>query len=68
MKKYECPVCGNLTLDRKRAYEDCDICGWEDDPIQFDDPDLEGGANAESLTQAREAYKKKLREKSEKIF
>ena len=33
------------------------ICGWENDPVQLWKPDLIGGANDMSLTQAREAYR-----------
>ncbi|MCB9892565.1 MAG: hypothetical protein H6832_01620 [Planctomycetes bacterium] len=38
------------------TYEICDVCGWEDDPVQFADPDRRGGANKESLREAREHY------------
>ena len=37
-------------------YDICDICLWENDPIQLDEPDLEGGANQMSLNEARQAY------------
>lgn len=54
-KKFKCPCCGNLTLNEEPpgTYDICDICGWEDDEIQFDNPDYEGGANTLSLNQAR---------------
>lgn len=55
-----CPVCGTqsfTTKDFPGSYEICEICGWEDDSVQFDDPDFEGGANPYSLNQARENYK-----------
>lgn len=50
-----CPCCGYLTLDEATlgSYAHCEICWWEDDPVQFADPDYEGGANAPSLNQAR---------------
>ncbi|MDD4807476.1 MAG: CPCC family cysteine-rich protein [Oscillospiraceae bacterium] len=35
----------------------CPVCGWEDDGVQLDEPDLEGGANEMSLNEAREAYR-----------
>ena len=35
----------------------CDVCRWEDDPVQFDDRDFEGGANGPSLNQAREFFR-----------
>ncbi|QQP14929.1 hypothetical protein FJQ98_10875 [Lysinibacillus agricola] len=32
----------------------CKICFWEDDRIQFSDPDYRGGANEVSLKQAQQ--------------
>ena len=56
--KFRCPCCGNMTLDDEPGHFDiCDVCGWEDDNIQRDDPDFWGGANDMSLNQAREAFK-----------
>lgn len=34
------------------------VCFWEDDPVQLEDQDFEGGANVPSLKQARENFKK----------
>jgi hypothetical protein len=39
------------------TYLICDVCGWEDDPVQFDGIDYEGAANRVSLRQAREFYR-----------
>jgi hypothetical protein len=36
----------------------CDICFWTDDLQQFDNPDLEGGANSVSLNEARANFRK----------
>ena len=57
-KQYSCPCCGSLTLDEEPpgTYEICPVCGWEDDPVQFDDPDYAGGANTMSLNEAKKAY------------
>jgi hypothetical protein len=33
------------------------VCFWEDDPIQFDDHDYDGGANIVSLNEARKNFK-----------
>ena len=54
-EKHTCPCCGYKTLDEKPpgTYEICPICFWEDDPVQFDDPDCAGGANRPSLRQAQ---------------
>ena len=51
--------CQRNSLPSRSAYEICPVCGWQDDDIQNDDPDLEGGANEMSLNQAKEAYKKR---------
>jgi hypothetical protein len=56
--KYKCPCCGNLTLDEAPpgTFEICPVCYWEDDNVQYDDPDFEGGANDVSLNQARDNF------------
>ncbi|MBS0342775.1 MAG: hypothetical protein JSS56_19860 [Proteobacteria bacterium] len=48
-----CPCCGNAPLRSSADYEICKVCGWEDDPIQFNDPAFAGGANQLSLIEAR---------------
>lgn len=57
-KKYPCPCCGYYTLGEKPpgTYEICEICFWEDDDLQYRDPDNEGGANVESLRQAQRNF------------
>ena len=52
MKKNPCPVCGRMIL---QEYDICDVCGWENDPVQLANPTLSGGANHESLQEARKA-------------
>lgn len=56
--KYICPACGYKTLDEKPpgTFFICPICFWEDDNVQFDDPDYEGGANQASLKQAQRNF------------
>jgi hypothetical protein len=55
---HPCPCCGYLTLEEPPpgTYDICKVCFWEDDPVQFRDPDSAGGANAVSLNQARRNY------------
>ena len=57
-RRFACPCCGRLTLDEEPpgTYEICKECGWEDDNVQFNDLDFRGGANTESLREARENY------------
>jgi hypothetical protein len=59
-KRYACPCCGYLTLltPPPGSYELCPVCDWEDDGVQFRDPDYEGGANRESLNVARANFRK----------
>ncbi|TCI31547.1 hypothetical protein EVJ33_00260 [Exiguobacterium sp. SL-10] len=55
---YTCPCCGYKTLNEEPpgTYDICGICFWEDDGVQFNDPDYEGGANTVSLRQAQQNY------------
>ncbi len=55
--KFNCPVCGQPTLTEERMFEICPVCGWEDDNVQFHDPDYCGGANFFSLNQYRALWK-----------
>jgi len=57
--RFACPCCGYLTLEAEPpgSFCVCEICWWEDDPVQFANQDYEGGANAPSLKQARELFK-----------
>lgn len=59
-KKYKCPCCGLFTLDEKPpgTFNICSECFWEDDNVQYYNPDYEGGANDISLNKARENYKR----------
>jgi hypothetical protein len=54
---YPCPCCGYLTFSEPPgSYDICDICGWEDDEYQLDDPEAPSGANGVSLVQAQRNY------------
>ena len=59
MKTYPCPCCGRDMLREPPpgTYEICPICGWEDDPVQYRDPDFSGGANLMSLNEARKRFR-----------
>ena len=60
MKKYICVCCGYNTMESEPpgTFEICPVCFWEDDNIQYNDPEYEGGANGVCLNKARENYKK----------
>jgi len=57
---YKCPCCGYYTIGEKPpgTYEICPVCFWEDDHVQYQEPDLDGGANELSLNQSRMNFKK----------
>ena len=57
-ERLPCPVCACLTLSVRPpgSHDICPVCFWEDDPVQADDPDYAGGANAASLIEARANY------------
>ena len=59
--KVPCPCCGEGWVDSGHKYDVCEICGWEDDPVQFYDPNYCGGANKLSLNEARKIYNAKLK-------
>lgn len=65
---YKCPCCGNFTLTEERMFEICPICNWEDDNVQFDNPDFRGGANFLSLNEYRSLFSqgKNIQEVEEK--
>ena len=54
-----CPVCGEYEFEIDNDFDVCEVCGWENDGVQFDDPDYRGGANDENLNEARAAWAKK---------
>jgi hypothetical protein len=57
--EYTCPCCGHETLgDFPGSYEICDVCFWEDDPVQLLDPTYRGGANGPSLMECQAEFAK----------
>jgi hypothetical protein len=58
-RRFRCPCCGFLTLQKAPpgTFALCKVCFWEDDALQFHQPDREGGANTVSLNQARENFR-----------
>jgi hypothetical protein len=56
--KFACPCCGYKTFREKPngSYDICEVCFWEDDPIQLDEPDYDGGANRVSLKQGQKNF------------
>lgn len=58
IRKYQCHCCGYYTLDEEPdgSYEICEVCFWEDDWLQTENP-TRRGANAVSLIEAKENFK-----------
>lgn len=58
MSKFVCPCCGHFTLTQPGigTFEICPVCGWENDNVQYEDPDFPAGANEVSLNEARQNY------------
>jgi hypothetical protein len=56
--KFTCPCCGHKTFTKEPngTYDICQVCYWEDDPIQLNEPSYEGGANRVSLKQAQRNF------------
>ena len=56
--RFQCPCCDHLTLEQPPpgTFAICEVCRWEDDDVQFRDPDYGGGANRESLREARDNF------------
>lgn len=54
----KCPVCGEYEFAMDDDFDVCDVCGWENDGLQTDDPDYRGGANSESLNEYKKAWLK----------
>lgn len=55
---FPCPCCGFLTLTERPpgTFDICPVCFWEDDNVQYNDPDYAGGANVVSPNQARKNF------------
>jgi hypothetical protein len=58
---FACPCCGENTIGERHTFEICVVCMWEDDPVQSEDPDFEGGGNALSLKAARTLWQQGIR-------
>lgn len=56
---FPCPVCSASVAGEPAQYEVCRVCGWEDDPVQTDDPAYAGGANTMSLNDARADWRRR---------
>lgn len=51
-----CPCCGQYLRNFTEDFGICEVCGWEEDCVQEDDPDYIGGANNMSLNQSKKIW------------
>jgi hypothetical protein len=49
-----CPCCGFKTITSE--FDICDICGWEHNFYQEENPDDEGGPNSVSFREAQQNF------------
>jgi hypothetical protein len=58
MNNNTCPCCGYKTMDTppSGSYDICPVCFWEDDLVQFKNPNHTGGANFISLKQGQQNF------------
>lgn len=54
----KCPVCREYEFAEYADYDICHNCLWENDGVQFNNPDISGGGNYLSLNQYRKLYNK----------
>ena len=57
-RRYACPCCCYLTLDEAPTgtYNICKVCFWEDDNVQFHDPDYEGAPTRSASTRPARTF------------
>lgn len=54
--RYKCDCCGYYSLNNY-SDEICHVCGWQEDNVQRRYPDFTGGANENSLNEAKKNYR-----------
>lgn len=60
--RYKCPCCGVLSLDEERCWDICELCWWENDYYQADNPDTHGGPNNSSLNKWKNKFNDSINE------
>ena len=63
--KFNCAVCESIVEPENFGL--CDVCGWEEDIVQEENPDYRGGANPDSLNE-RKAWWAQQNEKSKSAY
>lgn len=55
-----CPICGKTVFEKMNSFEICPVCKWENDAVQFCDPEYALGANGISLNEYKRKYESSL--------
>ena len=58
-EKIICPVCGQTEFECWGDYDDCLVCGWTNDGLQYNDHDYVHGFNDKSVNQLKKEWKEK---------
>ena len=54
--KIICPICGQTEFEMWGDYDKCDVCGWFNDGVQYNDHNYIGGCNKMSVNQYKGAW------------
>ena len=54
-----CPVCSKYEFAMSNNFDVCAVCEWENDGVQLQDPDYDGGANDLSLNDYKAEWQKR---------
>ena len=66
MEKALCPVCGKYEFEYE--FDVCEVCGWEHDLVQEEDPDYRAGPNlGKSLNMCKKEWEEHRIEKTQAI-
>lgn len=65
-KNLICPCCEEHYFTEEDNYEYCEVCGWQDDPVQRDDPDYDGGANPKTLNETKKEWEIRKKQRKQK--
>lgn len=53
---FECPICGKYYFQDFDGLEECSVCNWINNIVQYDDHDFSEGSNVLSVNEYRIEY------------
>ena len=56
MPLHQCPCCDYFSLPTRGEYDICNVCFWEDNGIDVDEPDEYSGPNNMALREGRQNF------------